>query len=106
MDQLNTKGKNSGDLIDCLAKDALELAQLRSDFQGQYQSAQNFVVEYCRIYDEDGGRKTMQSEIDQFAVEVNNRFNQLDQTVKELLQFVRIFTHYFFGDLGGINMIT
>jgi hypothetical protein len=93
LDQLHAKGKNSDKLIERLAEDAHELAQLRSHFQGQVQSAQKFVVGYCGKYDDGVGRRTMQSEIGQFAVDVNEKFNQLDQTVKELLQFVRI-THY------------
>lgn len=104
MAQLHAKGENSDELINCLADDAHKLAQLRSDFKGQIQSAQKFVIEYCDKYDDDGGRRTMQSEIDQFAVDVNEQFNQLDQTVKELLQFVRIPNYCFVSDTRVINI--
>jgi hypothetical protein len=103
LDQLQAKGNNSLELINCLAEVAYELAQLRSDFKVQLRSAQKFVVDYCGKYDENGGRRTMQPKIDQFAVDVNEQFNQLDQTVKELLQFVSIFNHYFFGKPGVVN---
>jgi hypothetical protein len=79
------------------------LAQLRSDFKVQLQSAQKFGVDYCSKYDDNGGRRTMQPKIDQFAVDVNEQFNQLDQTVKELLQFVSTLNHYFVGKPGVVN---
>lgn len=98
------KGNNSVELINRLAEDAHELAQLRNNFKGQLQSAQKFVVEYCSKYDHDGGRKTMQLEIDQFAIDVNEQFNQLDQTVKELIQFVRLLISLF--PLANLNQLT
>jgi hypothetical protein len=103
LDQLQAKGDNSVKLIDCLADFAHELAQLRSEFKVQLQSAQNFVVGYCGKYDDKGGQRTMQSKIDEFAVDVNEKFNQLDQTVTELLQFVRILNYYFVGEPGVVN---
>jgi hypothetical protein len=77
-------------LIHHLAEDARNLAELRSILKGQIQSARKFAMKYCGKYDQDGGSRTMHSEIDQFATDVNEQFNNLDQTVKDLLQFVCI----------------
>jgi predicted transglutaminase-like cysteine proteinase len=89
LDQLFAQGNSAG-LINRLAEDAQELAILRSVLRGQVQSADSIVVKYCRIYDRDGGRKTMQSSTKQFAADVNEQLSRLDQTVKDLLQFVCI----------------
>ena len=88
LDQLYAKG-DSSTLIHRLAEDAQELAKLRSILRGQVREARNFAVEYCRHYDKDNGSIVMQEAIDCFKSEVNDQIAQLEQTVKDLLQFVR-----------------
>jgi hypothetical protein len=56
----------------------------------QVRAARSFVVEYCSHYDQDNGSRVMQEAIDDFKVEVNDRISGLEQTVKDLLQLVRI----------------
>jgi hypothetical protein len=56
----------------------------------QTRAARNFVVEYCSHYDQDHGSRIMQEALDDFKDEVNDRISGLEQTVKDLLQLVRI----------------
>ncbi|PQE15320.1 ankyrin repeat-containing protein [Rutstroemia sp. NJR-2017a BVV2] len=85
LDQLVSKGK-SPDLIDHLAKDALEWTELRSILQGQVREAKKFVLDYCQRYNANEIPKDLEALIDEFAHSVNNRIGQLDQTVRDLLQ--------------------
>jgi hypothetical protein len=59
--------------------------------RGQISSARAFVAEYCRTYDEDKGEAGMRAAIDGFANEVYEQIGRLDQTVKDLLQFVSLY---------------
>jgi hypothetical protein len=77
-------------LIHDLARDAREWAELRSILRGQIQAAKDFVVKYCRNYNQGSTLKTMHSAIDQLNTDVNEHIDRLDQTVKDLLQFVCI----------------
>jgi hypothetical protein len=90
LNQLCAKG-DSPKLIHHLAEDAQELAKLRSILRDQIREARKFAVEYCSYYDQDNGSKVMQEAINCFKVEVNDHISQLEQTVKDLLQFVRKF---------------
>lgn len=76
-------------MIHRLAEDALEWAKLRSMLRGQNAAAKGFIVAYQR-YDQGQDRKNMQEALDEFVTEVTDRIELLDQTVKEILQFVRI----------------
>ncbi|OAF98488.1 ankyrin, partial [Paraphaeosphaeria sporulosa] len=85
LDQLCSKG-NSIELIHYLAEDAQEWAKLRKALRTQVQAVRDFIRDYCR-YCEQEYSKTMRLPIDQFDTDVNEKINQLDQTVKDLLQF-------------------
>jgi hypothetical protein len=87
LEQLNARG-SSALLIRCLASEAQGCASMRSTLRNQTSSAHNFVSEYCRAYDENKGEATMRAAIDGFADEVYEQIGRLDQTVKDLLQFV------------------
>jgi hypothetical protein len=50
------------------------------------------VVKYGVIYDQGKGPRTMQLAIDRLAIDVGKEVDRLDQTVKDLLQFVCILT--------------
>ncbi|KAF2800332.1 hypothetical protein K505DRAFT_228981, partial [Melanomma pulvis-pyrius CBS 109.77] len=86
LDQLCAKG-DSPNLIHHLAEDAQEWAKLRSILRGQVRAAKSFAVEYCSCYDQDNGSRVMQEAIDCFNTEVSDQISQLEQTVKDLLQF-------------------
>ena len=79
---------NDFELIHRLAEDARESAKLRKAFRGQVRVARDFVIDYCRCCDLDEDRKAIQSPIDRFNADIGEKINQLDQTVKDLLQFV------------------
>jgi hypothetical protein len=100
LDQLCAKG-HSPTLIHRLAEDAQEWAKLRSILRGQVRAARNFAVEYCRSYDQDNGSRVMEEAIDRFRVEVSDQISQLEQTVKDILQFVRKFIGLF--DIASIK---
>jgi hypothetical protein len=72
-----------------LAEDAQELAKLRSILRGQAGAAKSFLEKYCRTCGEIGNSNFMQSAINQFTDNVDEKISHLDQTVKDLLQFVR-----------------
>lgn len=81
-----------GELIRLLAEDAQTLDTLRSVLQGQILTVKTFANDYCHSYDREGGRKTIHSEIGLYDVEVSQCIRQLEQTVKDLLQFVCLFS--------------
>lgn len=91
LDQLRERG-NSSRLIHHLAEDAQDWAELRSVLRCQVRTAREFAVEYCRTYNEENGLGVMCRAIDSFADEIDSQIGRLDQTVKDLLQFVSIFT--------------
>jgi hypothetical protein len=88
LDQLCQKG-NDPELIHHLAEDAQEWAKLRSILRGQVRTARDFSAEHCRRYNPDKVRH-VQAAIDDFSDDVGGRLSQLDQTVKDLLQFVSV----------------
>lgn len=45
-------------------------------------------MEHCRRYKEDKGLIIIQENINSFSDEVNDRISRLDQTVRDLMQFV------------------
>ena len=94
LDQLSEKGNNHK-LIHYLAEDAKGWAQLRSVLRNQIREARSLAAEYCRRYDQGNGPKATQMAINQFDAEVNGQINQLEQTVKDILQFVRNFVELF-----------
>jgi hypothetical protein len=81
-------------MIEHLAEDAREWAELRSALRGQIQATKTFAVDYERDYNQGNRQITINSAIDQFATDVNEQINRLDQTVKDLLQFVCIFNYF------------
>jgi hypothetical protein len=89
LDQLCAKG-NSIELIHYLAEDAQEWAKLRKALRVQVEALGNFMRDYCRCC-ELAPSKAMWQPIKQFDHEVNEKINQLDQTVKDLLQLVCAF---------------
>ena len=84
---MDTKG-NSAELIHHLAEDLKEWAELRKAFKGQIRSARKFVSDYCHCCYQDDNEKDMKAPIDKFEAEIGERIDELDQTVKDLLQFV------------------
>jgi hypothetical protein len=67
------------------------LADHHTFLQDQVATAKKFVKESGRYY-EDNALKDLQNVIDSFAGDINHRIRQLDQTVRDVLQFV---SHYF-----------
>jgi hypothetical protein len=72
-----------------LAKDAQKWAELRRILQDQIRGARKFVADYCQCYNANQTPKDVQ-QLDEFEINVNNRIRELDQTVRDLLQIVRI----------------
>lgn len=91
LDQLRERG-NSSKLIHHLAEDAQDWAELRSILRCQVRTAREFALQYCHSYNEENGPRIMCKTIDSFADEVDSQIGRLDQTVKDLLQFVSTFT--------------
>jgi len=85
-DQLREKGKSS-ELIHRLAEDAQIFTELRSILQGQVHTAKKFAAGHRHLHNEDKRLKDVEGVIDGFGGNVNNRISQLDQTVRDLLQF-------------------
>jgi ABC-type transporter Mla subunit MlaD len=69
----------------------MEWQRLRSILRGQVRAAKDFATEHFRRYNADKGTE-VQETIESFSNEVGDRLHQLDQTVKDLLQFVSILT--------------
>jgi hypothetical protein len=90
-DQLRSEGKNPK-LIGYLANDAQKWTQFRSSLQDQVREAQKFAVEYGQRYNENQTSKDMQQVIGEFESRVGDRINELDQTVRDLLQIVSTLT--------------
>ncbi|OAL45449.1 hypothetical protein IQ07DRAFT_548142 [Pyrenochaeta sp. DS3sAY3a] len=84
--QLEAQG-GDGKLIRLLAEDAQTLAMLRSVLQSQILTVKTFADEYCHSYDRGGGQQIIYSEINLYDVDVSKCIQQLEQTVKDLLQF-------------------
>jgi uncharacterized coiled-coil DUF342 family protein len=76
-------------LIQHLAEDAKEWARLRRTLQRQVLTATDLARKHFRRYDTDKISK-VQEAIDSLSDEVGDRLRQMDQTVKDLLQFVSI----------------
>src|SRR6266704_2835979 len=89
--QLRWEGKNP-ELIGYLANDAQRWAEFRSSLQDQIRRAQNFAVEYGQRYNENQAPKDIQQVIGEFESRVNDRINELDQIVRDLLQIVSTLT--------------
>lgn len=79
---------NSAIFIHRLADDSKEYAEVRKVFRGQIRSATKFVTEYSERYDQEKDAKEMKAPIKEFEADIGERIDQLDQTVKDLLQFV------------------
>ncbi|KAF2188018.1 hypothetical protein K469DRAFT_567803, partial [Zopfia rhizophila CBS 207.26] len=86
LDQLHEKGEGR-ELIPRLAEDAREWTNLRRILKDQVNTAGNFAVDYCYRYNENKGLEDLKGVIDGFADTVSDRISQLDQTVRDLLQF-------------------
>jgi hypothetical protein len=52
------------------------------------QAAREFADQYCARYGGSGGQAKVQQAIDRFAEKQNSQINLLDQTVRDMLQFV------------------
>jgi hypothetical protein len=87
-DQLRGKGENP-DLIHNLAADAQKLADYHAFLASQVAHAQDF-AKVLRPYHGEGVMKELQNVIDGFANEIGLRISQLDQTIRDLLQFVSV----------------
>lgn len=87
----SSEGKNP-ELIDELAKDAQKWAEFRSSLQAQVHKANDFAREYGQRYNKIQISKDTQQVIEEFESGVNDRLNELDQTVRDLLQIVSSLT--------------
>jgi hypothetical protein len=85
---MRSEGKNP-ELMRRLAKDAQTLTEFRLTLQNHANVAENFFVKYCQLYDASRVPKDLQRQVNEFQAKVNNQINQLDQTIRDLLQFVR-----------------
>jgi hypothetical protein len=56
--------------------------------QDQVRTAQDFAIEYSQRYNENQTPKDMQQVIGEFEATVSDRINELDQTIRDLLQIV------------------
>lgn len=74
-----------------LAQDAERLAGLRVQLQHQVGAAEKFITDYSQHYNANESPTDLQKLItDEFELSIKNRFGQLDQTVRDLLQIVSI----------------
>lgn len=89
--QLRWEGKNPG-LIGYLANDAQRWAEFRSSLQDQVRRARKFAVEYGQRYNENQIPKDTLQVIGEFESRVSDLINELDQTVRDLLQIVGTLT--------------
>ncbi|KAL6786563.1 hypothetical protein J3E68DRAFT_420021 [Trichoderma sp. SZMC 28012] len=86
LEQFESKGKNS-EITDCLAKDAQAVARLRTVLAGLTSDAERFMNNYCARFNADNIPKDLQKLIkDDMEVGINKRLEDLDQTVRDLLQ--------------------
>lgn len=79
-------------MINCLAEDAREWATLRKALKSQVHAARDFVLKYCLCCNQAEHQRRMQLPINQFEADITEKINELDQTVKDLLQLVRTST--------------
>ena len=70
--------------------DAQQLAEFRRNLGDQVNTAAEFAQDYCRKYDSGDHLTAAQSAIDEFSSKTSARIFQLDQTVRDLLQFVSV----------------
>lgn len=85
--QLIQKGENP-DTISYLADDACTWIDFRTALRNQVRVAKAFVEEYHLRYINDKELQCMQDAIGKLSDDVESRLNALDQTVRDLLQFV------------------
>lgn len=67
------------------------MADYHAFLQDQVATAKNFAEESGRYHDENA-LKDLQNVIDGFADDINHRIKQLDQTARDIIQFVSILT--------------
>lgn len=87
LDQLRSEGKDP-DLMRQLARDAQKWTELRAILQDHTSVAQKFIVEYSERYNANQFPKDLQDTVDEFKAKITRRLDQLDQTIRDLLQFV------------------
>jgi hypothetical protein len=56
--------------------------------QDQVRTAQDFAIEYSQRYNENQTPKDMQQVIGELETTVSDQINELDQTIRDLLQIV------------------
>jgi hypothetical protein len=82
------KGKNP-EMIDFLAKDAQNLANLRNDLVGQTSEAETFIRNYCLHYNANHMPKNILELLkNDIELDMTKRIADLDQTVRDLLSIV------------------
>jgi hypothetical protein len=90
IDQLRSEGQTP-DLMHHLVRDAQKWAEHRNILQDQVHDAEKFVTDYCRRCN---GNQTREDRelllIHQLEANISKRIDQLDQTVRDLLQIVSI----------------
>jgi hypothetical protein len=75
-----------------LANDAQRWTEFRSSLQDQVRRAGIFATDYSKRYNDYKSPKDMQLVIGEFESRVSDRINELDQTVRDLLQIVSTLT--------------
>ncbi|KAL6823205.1 hypothetical protein V8C40DRAFT_275323 [Trichoderma camerunense] len=84
--QFRSKGKGSK-ITDSLAKDAQTLANLRIDLAGLTSDAEKFMNRYCEHFNANNTPQALQQLIkDDLEIGIKKRLDDLDQTVRDLLQ--------------------
>ncbi|KAH6967873.1 ankyrin repeat-containing domain protein [Ilyonectria sp. MPI-CAGE-AT-0026] len=89
LDQLREQG-NSSELVYRLAKDAQMWTILRRLLRDNVQEATKFATSYCHKYQNGDGLQSTLDAINQLEKRINPRLDTLDETVRDLLQFVFI----------------
>jgi uncharacterized protein Yka (UPF0111/DUF47 family) len=86
---LFAKGQNPN-LINLLAEDALIWAKFRSNLQLQVDTAKDF-ARLIMPYSDEEHLNDLQDFIERFSQDINKSIDELDQTIRDLLQLVGLF---------------
>lgn len=90
---MESKGKNP-EMIDFLAKDARKLANLRTILVGQISEAETFIRDYCLHYNANQIPQNLLGLLkNDFELGISSRIEDLDQTVRDLLNIVSKTVH-------------
>lgn len=71
-----------------LARDAQKWTELRAILQDHTTVAQNFILIHSMRYNANQFPTDLQNTVNEFKAKITRRLDQLDQTIRDLLQFV------------------